>query len=85
MKGWLVVYDDGTYVFYSYCGDTLQAVKTLCTVKSESYNTQMCEQPSTEGSGGCIWGREYGCSMSSLFLKTFVFLHLYIISSVRVQ
>jgi len=57
MKGWPVVYDDGTYVLYSYCGYTLQAVKTLCIVKSESYGTQMCEQPSTESSGGCIRGR----------------------------
>lgn len=72
MKGWPVVYDDCTYVLYSYCGYVLQAIKILCIEKSESYGTQMCEQPSTESSGSCIRGTECGCSMSPLFLKTFV-------------
>jgi hypothetical protein len=67
MKGWPVVYDDGTYVLYSYCGYTLQAVQTLCIVKSESYGTQTCELSSTESSGGCIRGQECGWSVSSLF------------------
>ena len=52
-----MVYDDGTYVLYSYCGYALQAVKILCIVKSESYGTQICEQPRTESSGGYTGGR----------------------------